>query len=330
MKRLIAIVAEHFEGRVTPVTYEAIACALEIEHINPSRVVTLAVGGDADDICREVLAVSGSPVYAVKVPGLTSYNSDAYRTVLAAVFAELKPSWVCVPGTTQGFDFAPGLAVRMRGVCIGGVQQIVEKGGCPAFVRTLFNGKIAATVGVQKEPTVLIVQPGFFRATFTRARDQGLLESTTIQWKPARTRSLGFKTAETSDSPLGEASVIVSAGRGTGRKENLELLRRVASLFSRSAVAGSRPLCDLGWLPYRLQVGQTGATVTPDLYLACGISGSQQHLAGMRGSKFIVAVNTDPNAAIFNEADIGIVEDLEGFFSDFLDEYRGWANSDER
>ncbi len=169
-------------------------------------------------------------------------------------------------------------------------------------------------------PTMLTVQPGAFKPPLEGVQNLRQIEVRTIDWTSTHTRSLGFKITQIADSALGEASVIVSVGRGAGRRETLELVRQVASLFSRPAVAASKPLCDLGWLPYQRQVGQTGTTVTPDLYFACGISGAQQHIAGMKGSKFVVAVNTDPNAAIFNEADIAIVEDLEGFLSDLIDE----------
>ncbi len=265
---------------------------------------------------------TGSRQLAIHVPGLDGYNGDAYRTILTHVLRGLDPTWVCVPGTAQGLDFAPGLAVRLGGNCISGVERIRQEGGTLAFARTLFNGKIVAEIGSATSPTVLMVRPGAFKIASGLPQGQGPIDVRTVQWNSTGTRALGVKSVEAADPALGEASVIVSAGRGVARRENLELVRRVAGLFSRSAVAGSRPLCDMGWLPYRSQVGQTGATVSPDLYFACGISGAQQHLAGMRGSKLTVAVNTDPHAAIFNEADLGILEDVEGFLSDLLEVWR--------
>ncbi|MBI5250692.1 MAG: electron transfer flavoprotein subunit alpha/FixB family protein [Desulfomonile tiedjei] len=320
METTVAVVAEHRLGLVNPVTYEAIACALEILRIRPSRLVTITIGEDSEEAGRQIAAKTGSQVLALKVPGLEEFNGDAYRTILAGLLAELEPAWVCIPGTSQGLDFSPGLAVRLGQCCISNVERVVERDGEPAFARSLFNGKIVAELSSLIAKTLLMVQPGAFSAVFTGSHSPGVVETRTIEWKSTHIRSLGFRIAQSADSALAEASVIVSAGRGVGSKENLDLVRRVASLFSKSTIAGSRPLCDLGWLPYQLQVGQTGATVTPDLYLACGISGAQQHLAGMGGSKFIVAVNTDPNAAIFNVADVGVVDDLEGFLSDLLEE----------
>jgi electron transfer flavoprotein alpha subunit len=123
-------------------------------------------------------------------------------------------------------------------------------------------------------------------------------------------------------SALADADVIVSAGRGIGRQENLSLIYRLASVFSRSAVGGSRPVCDAGWLQYKQQVGMTGATVTPKLYIACGISGAMQHVSGMRGAGFIVSINTDPNAAIFNVSDVCIAEDAAEFLSLLISELK--------
>jgi electron transfer flavoprotein alpha subunit len=120
------------------------------------------------------------------------------------------------------------------------------------------------------------------------------------------------------DAALGQAQVVVAAGLGVGGPENLELLRRLAAQFPNSALAGSRPVCDLGWLPYRQQVGLTGATVAPRLYIACGISGARQHTVGMQGSGFIVAISHDPQAAIFNLADVCVEEDLTAFLNAFL------------
>jgi electron transfer flavoprotein alpha subunit len=140
--------------------------------------------------------------------------------------------------------------------------------------------------------------------------------------QPRRSRSLGVKRVRTENAGLAQADVIVSAGRGIGKRENLDLIHRLAELFPRSAVGGSRPICDLGWLGYKHQIGQTGATVTPKLYIACGISGASQHLAGMRGAHFIVGINTDPHAAIFNVADVVVAEDVTTFIPTLLKAYQ--------
>ena len=141
----------------------------------------------------------------------------------------------------------------------------------------------------------------------------GHVERFRVHGRPQRIRALGIAAAEIQDLDLTLADVIVCAGRGVGSAENIDAVRRLAALFPKSAVACSRPVCDLGWMDYRHQVGLTGRTVAPKLYIACGVSGAAQHLAGMRGAGFVVAVNKDPHAAIFQVADVGVVEDLAAF-----------------
>jgi len=319
VEKTIAVVAEHAAGRTTRATYEALACAREIACIQPSKIFMVVLGDEADEVGRKIADFANVSVVGVRVPGLKAYDGDAYRGVLAEVLAALDVSLTCVPGTTQGLDFAPGLAVKLGASCVGNVERVLEQDGQPVFVRTLFNGKVVAELS-PGSPTVVLVQPGSFSQERQSGDHRNSLEVRTFSWEPTRSRVLGYKVEEPADAALGDAAVILAAGRGLGRKENLDLIQRVASLFARSAVAGSRPLCDQGWLPYRRQVGQTGATVAPELYIACGISGAQQHLIGMRGSKCIVAVNTDPEANIFRHADIGIIEDVEQFLSDLLHE----------
>lgn len=326
MEQTIAVIAEHEGGSIARASYEALGCATEIQRIVPAKIVVVVMGDLAGDVGREIASLTHASVVAVHVHGLHSYDGDAYRSVLADMLLELHAAWICVPGTTQGLDFAPGLAVRLGASCVSAVENVLEQAGRPVFVRPLFNGKIVAEVAASI-PTVVLVQPGSFPEELGERERMGSLEERSIAWQPTRSRVLGLKTQEPADAALSEAAVIVAAGRGMGRKEHLEAVQRVAGLFARSAVAGSRPLCDQGWLPYRQQVGQTGASVSPDLYLACGISGAPQHLIGMRGSKFVVAVNTDPEAAIFRHADIGIVEDAETFLSELSHQTEGPSGS---
>jgi electron transfer flavoprotein alpha subunit len=149
---------------------------------------------------------------------------------------------------------------------------------------------------------------------------RGNITTNSSEATPGRIVFRGRSQAAAEDAPITEAEVIVSAGRGIRKKENLELIERLAGLFSRSAVGGSRSVCDLGWLEYSRQVGITGKTVAPKLYIACGISGASQHIAGMKDSQLIIAINSDPGAAIFSIADYGIVEDLTTFIPLVIEE----------
>jgi electron transfer flavoprotein alpha subunit len=234
----------------------------------------------------------------------------------------MEPALILVGQSTQGMDFAPGLAVRLKAGCITGVDGICQRDGETCFSHSVYSAKIVLDLAPSAKTTVLTVQPGAFKPREEgRAPAPGQLELRTWSVGPGRSRSLGYKTARQEDAGLAEADVIVAAGRGIGEQKNLALIERLAALFPRSAVAGSRPLCDHEWLEYKRQVGLTGATVSPKLYIACGISGAIQHTVGMQGSGFIVAISTDPNAAIFNIADVCIVEDLTGFIPAFFAEY---------
>ena len=318
MNNKVAVIVEHENSRVSPATLEAVAFAQELALITGSIISCVIVGGDALEISHQLAHELGIPCEAVVVPGLSHYDGEAYRWALVTCFGELFPDWVCVAGTTQGLDLAPGLAVRINAGCLANVEKMGEKDHRPVFSRSLFNGKVYGDFIIEP-PAVLITQPGSFRYSQKSHDQKGHVQTIHLLDPPGNTRLISESRINDGDSGLSQASVIISAGRGIKSRENLALLKQAAGMFSRSSVAGSRPLCDDGWLPYNLQVGQTGAEVSPELYVACGISGAQQHLTGMRGSKFVVSINTDPNAPIFNESDIGIVDDFETFLNDFIE-----------
>jgi electron transfer flavoprotein alpha subunit len=224
-----------------------------------------------------------------------------------------RPAYVCVAHSSQGQDFAPVLAVELDAACIGGVEAVLPTGEGVGFARPLYGGKIMAGIRPACETAVLAVQPGIFKFTQPASSQAGSVDIRSLSAGPLGSRSLGIKQSATDTAGITEADVVVAAGQGIGDRNNLDLIHQLASMFTKSAVAGSRIVCDLGWLEYRCQVGVTGATVAPRLYIACGISGAIQHLTGIRGSEFIVAINKDPAAAIFQVADICIVEDLTTF-----------------
>jgi electron transfer flavoprotein alpha subunit len=195
-----------------------------------------------------------------------------------------------------------------------------SENGTLFFTRPIFNGKAAAQILTSDFTPILTVQTGVMK--FKRREDTlpGEVRIESVLPVQRCTRSLGVVRARSDSQTITDADIIISAGRGVGKKENLELIYKFASLFSKSAVGGSRPLCDIGWLGYAQQIGITGMSVSPRLYMACGISGALQHLTGIRSADFIVAVNTDPKANIFNMADVCIVEDLTTFIPILIDE----------
>jgi electron transfer flavoprotein alpha subunit len=309
----ILILVEHHRGRVAPVTRELVACARAMQKAGPKEAAVAILGDGIENLAQEIAAAEGLSVYAVQGPGLADYSAEAYRQALMPLLEEIRPTYVCMAHTSQGLDLAPGLAARLQAACITGVERVTVEEGELLFSRPLFNGKLQAEIFPETETTVLTVAAGAFSPPEAGPGVGGRVERRPFPGAAAATRVLGQKLARQQDRALGQAEVIVAAGRGIGGQQNLALIERLAALFPRSAVAGSRPVCDQGWLPYANQVGMTGATVAPRLYLACGISGSRQHTVGMAGSQFIVAISTDPDAAIFDLADIGIVEDLTRF-----------------
>ncbi len=310
----IVVIAEISEGQVRPITYDLVAFACTLKNEMSSADIQIVVIGDAIDRISEIITgKTGLSVFAVCVPGFNCYNAEVYKNVLAEVLTELRPSHVCAAHSAQGLDFAPGLAVRLGAACVTGVEAIVKLDQGICFRRAVSGGKIMADVHADSRMVVLCVQFGSFTADSKDAAAPGTVTKRTMESASRKSFSCGVIRKSMDVSAVTEADVIVAAGRGIGNKDNLDLIYRLASLFPRSAVAGSRIVCDSGWLDYAQQIGVTGSTVSPKLYIACGISGAIQHVSGMRGSGFIVAINTDPKAAIFNVSDVCIVEDLSSF-----------------
>ncbi len=313
MPGTVVAVAEHRDGRLAPLSKELAVCARKLADKWNLEVVVVVLGERAEVIAQEASRATGERVTAVQVPGLDEFHGEAYVKILAG----LLPAWgaaVVVGGhTTSGMDWAPALAIDLGAACLTGVEALEDDAEGLCYRRAGLYGKVVEVMRPVSGPLIITVAPGAFKASSADAARPGLVEILEIAAPECRSRVLAVEKEVDQDSALTQAQVVVAAGRGIGKPENLELIRRLAGLFSRSAVAGSRPVCDMGWLDYRSQVGLTGATVSPRLYIACGISGARQHTVGMQGSDFIVAISNDPAAAIFNLADVCIVEDLTEF-----------------
>ncbi|MGM0452676.1 MAG: electron transfer flavoprotein subunit alpha/FixB family protein [Thermodesulfobacteriota bacterium] len=317
----IAVIAETGSTGIRPVTEEAVACAEQIaQQINGTISVYVLADDPAPGMEQISNAIDTHQVIGIVAEGLTTYNAETYRAVLVRVLSEIEPAYVVIAHTARGIDFAPALAATLDGTCIAGVEKMETAAAGPVFARSILNGKKTARIRPDTRPAVITVSPGMFRP---KSPQQQTAEKNTrtrpVSHTPVQIRPLGVKPAAADTGSLDTADVIVAAGNGIGEEANLALVQRLASHFSKSAVAGSRPVCDKQWLPYNRQVGVTGAVVRPRLYIACGISGASQHVAGIREAGFIAAINRDPNAAIFNTADVCIVEEL-GVFLPILSE----------
>jgi electron transfer flavoprotein alpha subunit len=215
-------------------------------------------------------------------------------------------------------ELAPALAMHLNADCITAVVEITGQQGPPLFSRLICNAKRIAKMTSEADTTVLTIQPGAFSAGKGDATGRASIELRTMRATPRYIKSDRITPPVAQDTDMARARVIVAAGNGIGKKENLTLIRQLAGCFQKAAVAGSRIVCDRGWLGYGCQVGVTGMTVAPNLYIACGISGAAQHVSGMNTSGTVIAINKDPKAAIFNAADLSIVADLALFIPAFI------------
>ncbi len=299
----ILLVLEESGGKIKRVSWEALAAALKL---GPAQDLTaVVIGAQTEALAAEAAAKGVGKVVRVEHPLLAQYTADGFCLALHQLLQNESPTQVVFPHTYQVRDYAPALACRMGQVLIG---DVVEIGDGLIFTRQLLQGRLTGTYRHSGDgPCFVSVQAGAFRAiepqgaataaitTFTPS-----LEATQIRTKPGEP----FRgSAQTVD--LGSAQRIVSVGRGIKEAENIPLVQELASALG-AELAASRPICDNGWLPMERQVGSSGQSVAPKLYLAVGISGAIQHLVGMKGSQCIVAINKDADAPIFEVADYGI------------------------
>lgn len=323
----IIVIAEHSGGRIRSVSLEVGAFAIELQKFTGLEVRAVVLGDSGiEDLAAHFSNSTGIATTALQTPGYSEYQSDVYLEALTHYFSESPFVYCLTASSAQGLDIAPALAVMTGSACITGVEAVKAVDGSPVFTRSIAGRKLSMDIRPDQPSVLLSIQPGMFKLP-----EELLTERQTVNFRIADLslpgiKSLGIKQVISADSGLTRAKVIISAGRGIEDEENVALLEQLGEIFSQSAIGGSRPVCDLGWLRYQQQVGITGTTVTPDLYIACGISGSYQHIYGMQGSGFIVSINTDPNASIFNISDICIVEDLTTFIPLLLEEYNKARN----
>jgi len=303
---LILVVAEQRGGKLNRATWESIAAAQQLG----DALTVAVVGSGISAVAAEVASADVQDVVTIDSPALEPYTPDGFTAALQQAIDQLKPSVVILPHTYQTRDFAPKLAARLDRALVTDVVAI--KPG-PAFVRPMFQGKLTADVVPQgPAPHFVTIQIGSFRADSARkGSSPATVKALTINVDAASIRQkpeAPFQEARQAVD-LSQAERIVSVGRGIKEQDKLPLAKQLADALH-AELAASRPICDAGWLPMERQVGSSGQTVAPKLYLALGISGAIQHLVGMKGSQTIAAINKDPDAPIFEIADYGIVGDL--------------------
>ena len=311
MANLILVVAEQRDNKLVRVSLETIAAAQQLASGTGATVEVAVVGGQPDAAARELAVTAVAKVHAIASPDLEKYTADAYVQVLAELIRRLAPEYVLLPHTYQVRDFAPRLALRLGRTLISDCIGCKADGGSVTFTRQMFGGKFSADVAFTGEaPHIATLQNGSFRADQVQPGTAAVETSTAeIPAGTIRVKPLEVFTETKSAVDLSAAEIIVSVGRGIKEQKNIPLAEALAAALG-AELAASRPICDAGWLPLERQVGSSGQTVSPKLYVALGISGAIQHLVGMKGAKAILAINKDAEAPIFETADYGVVGNL--------------------
>ena len=313
MADTILVVAEQREGKLNRVSMETLAAAQSVAADMGWALEAAVIGGSIDNVGQEIAKVKLAKVYAMESSQLQHYTADAYVAALKQFISSKQPRLVLMPHTYQVRDFAPKLAAALGRTLISDCIAYRKEGNKLVFTRQMFQGKFAADVSFSCDPPHFVTfQAGSYRgdkvelganpAPIEKVAAQ--IDASSIRVKPLEI----FKEAKQAVD-LTQAEIIVSVGRGIKEQKNIELAKALADALG-GEIAASRPICDSGWLPMDRQIGSSGQTVSPKLYLALGISGAIQHIVGMKGSRSVIAINKDSEAPIFEIADFGVVGNL--------------------
>ncbi len=309
MSNNVLVFAEQRDGVLKRVALEMLGVGAELAQMLGGQVEALLLGANLDHLSSTLAQYGATRVYVADDPALALYSSEGYTNTLAAWISQAQPAIVLLGATALGKDLAPRLAARLGVGLAADCTALTIDGGRLLATRPVYAGKALAQVRLPGDPQIATVRPNVFPAPAPAASKTAPVERIAAAVGQVRARVVEVLQAGAGEIDVAEARIIVAGGRGLGTPEGFTLIRRLAQTLG-AAVGASRAAVDAGWIDHAHQVGQTGKTVTPDLYIACGISGAIQHLAGMKTARCIVAVNKDPDAPIFQIADYGIVGDL--------------------
>ena len=315
MKALV--LAEAREGALRNVSFEAIAAAKQLT----DDVTAVVIGDHVQSLAQELGEYGASRVLVVEDDRLKHYTPDGYGQVLRQLIEQESPDMIVLGHTALGKDIAPKLAARLDAGLISDVVSIEGTGRDAEFVRPIYSGKAFEKVKFKDSVMFFTIRPNNIDALARQAGASVSVETPAVELKELAMIVKEVVRKATGKVDLAEAKVIVAGGRGVKSEDGFKPLEELAELLG-GAVGASRGACDADYCDYALQIGQTGKVVTPDLYIACGISGAIQHLAGMSNAKVIVAINKDPEANIFSVADYGIVGDLFDVVPMLTEEFR--------
>jgi len=315
----VLAVADHRRGELRDVSFELLTAGRELADAADTDLHAAVISGDTDAFADDLNREGVDRVHAV--PNGEEFNHDVYAQAVEALADEVDAEFVVVPNSVNGLDYAPAVATRTGRTYVSDAIDLGYDGGLEV-TREMYGSKVETTVEVSDGPFVVSIRGAEWPAaegvgdaevsTFDFAVDEDAVGSTVK----------GFEEVGGGDVDIADADFLVSIGRGIEEEENLELVEELAEVTG-ATLSSSRPIVDNGWLPKNRQVGQSGKQVTPDVYLAIGISGAVQHVAGMKGADTIIAVNTDPNAPIYDIADYGVVGDLFDVVPALIEEFGG-------
>ena len=305
MAQGVFAITEQRDGELRKVSFEAVSEGRRVADGLGTELTAVVLGSGIDSLAEELKKYGPDKILVGDDPALADYTTDAYTNVLADFIQSSDPAVIITGASAQGKDLSGRLAARLdAGVAMDCVEVKLDNGNL-TYTRPMFGGKILANVEIEGSPQIVAIRPNVMN--ITENSKECSIEKPPAQVGDLKTTVVEMKMETADKVELTEADIIVSGGRGTGG--DYAAIEALANALG-AAVGASRSAVDEGWRPHSDQVGQTGKTVSPALYVACGISGAIQHLAGMSTSKYIVAINKDAEAPIFSKADLGIVADL--------------------
>ncbi|SOC02917.1 electron transfer flavoprotein alpha subunit apoprotein [Ureibacillus xyleni] len=319
MAKKVLVLGEVRDGALRNVSFEAIAAAKKIA--DGGEVVGALIGDQVAQLAGNLIEYGADRVVVVQHPHLKSYTSDGYSQAVLAINDQVKPDAIVLGHTSLGKDLSPKIASRLQSGLISDVTEIECTGDDALFIRPIYSGKAFEKVKIKDGVVFVTIRPNNIAPIEQDSNRAGEVVELSVDIQNLRTIIKEVVRKASTGVDLSEAKVIVAGGRGVKSEDGFEPLKELANLLG-GAVGASRGACDAEYCDYSLQIGQTGKVVTPDLYIAAGISGAIQHLAGMSNSKVIVAINKDPEANIFKVADYGIVGDLFEVIPLLIEEFK--------
>lgn len=324
------VLAEHKEGKLKRVSFESLGQALTLAEKLNTECAVLLLGHEVESLASELFHYGAKKIYLLENPQLKNYTSDGYTAALTKLINERKPEILLMGATFQGKDLAPKLSTRLKApLFVDCIEFSLNAKGKLEAIRPVYAGKAHIKItGKDILPQIVSIRPNVMTPPEKDESLTGNVEKIPVEFDSQEIRTIvkEFVLDAGIKLDLTEARIIVSGGRGMKGPENFKILEELADVLG-AAVGTSRAVVDAGWRDHSSQVGQTGKTVTPELYIACGISGAVQHLAGMSTSKYIVAINKDPDANIFKISDYGIVGDLFKVVPLLTNEFKNLLNA---